>query len=170
LLQGTLARLATSHDTPFRARLTGRGGLLAALLVLGAALGCASEPPKKKSVLLDTRKDVYVILPLNVAAAMPAELGVYRDVVWKELELYLRAHGKELKTLSRQNARSLWLESIQKARAGEKGPRAGFDDAALLLARELRGHVEFDAMLVPSLFVREATVSDRSARSVGTAS
>jgi hypothetical protein len=76
---------------------------------------------------------------------------------------FLRA-GKQLKTVSREVARSLWLRSIQQVRAGEQGVRAGYDDAARVLALELRKHAEFDAMIAPSLFVREAPISNRSAR------
>jgi hypothetical protein len=115
-------------------------------------------------VLLGAESQMLLILPLNVAAVMPPELEHFSPIVWKELELYLRAQGKELKTISRQAARQLWVRSIRQVRSGEKGARAGYDDAARILALELRSQTGFDAMLAPSLFVREAPISNRSAR------
>jgi len=79
--------------------------------------------------------------------------------VWSELETYLRSEGKELRTVSTRDARRLWLGSIKQARSGEKGARAGFDDAARILAFELARYSEFDTLIIPSLFIREAPVS-----------
>ena len=137
---------------------------LAAALALGFLLGCASEPRRERSVLLGAENRVFLILPLNLAAAMPPVLEPFSPILWKELELYLRAHDKQLKTVSREVVRRLWVRSIQQVRAGEKGARAGYDDAARVLALELRKHAEFDLMVAPSLFVREAPISNRSAR------
>jgi len=137
---------------------------LTAALTLGFLLGCASEPRRERSVLLGAENRVYLILPLNLAAVMPPELEPFSAILWKELELYLRAQGKQLKTVSREVARGLWIRSIKQVRAGEKGARAGYDDASRALALELRNHAEFDAMVAPSLFVREAPISNRSAR------
>jgi hypothetical protein len=129
---------------------------------LACLLGCASPPPSERSVLLSESR-VLLILPLNVAALMPQELEGPSAIVWRELELYLRAQGQELKTVARPVARKLWLQSIQLARAGEKGARAGYDDAARNLALELRKHAEFDALIAPSLYVQQARIAKRSA-------
>ncbi len=115
-------------------------------------------------MLLGSANRVFLILPLNVAAAMPRELESLSPIIWKELELYLRAQGKQLKTISRQAARNLWVRSIRQVRAGEKGARAGHDDAARVLALELQNHAEFDTMIAPTLLVREARITRRSAR------
>jgi hypothetical protein len=134
-----------------------------AALALVLLLGCAIEPRNERSVLLGNESRVLLILPLNVAAVMPRELEGPSPIVWRELELYLRAQGKELKTVARPVARKLWLQSIQLARAGEKGARAGYDDAARNLALELRKHAEFDALIAPSLYVQQARIAQRSA-------
>ncbi len=114
--------------------------------------------------MLASEDRVFLILPLNVAAVMPPEFESLSPIIWKELELYLREQGKELKTISREAARNLWLRSIRTVRAGEKGARAGYDDAARALVLELRKHAAFDALIAPSLFVREARISNRFAR------
>ncbi len=115
-------------------------------------------------MLLGSPEQVYLILPLNLAAAIPPELEPFSGIVWEELERYLRAHDKQLKTVAPEVARKLWIQSVQRVRVGEKGGRAGFEDAARALALELRNHTEFGAMIAPSLFIREAQISDRSAR------
>ncbi len=115
-------------------------------------------------MLLGVENRVFLILPLNVAAVMPPVLEPFSPILWEELELYLRAHDMQLKTVPWQVARNLWVRSIQQARVGEKGARAGYDDAARALALELRKHAEFDAMIAPSLFIREAQISNRAAR------
>jgi hypothetical protein len=134
-----------------------------AALALAALLGCASPPPSEPTVLMGSGSETLLILPLNVALPMPPELENSSPILWRELEIYLREQGKELKTVSRQVARNLWIRSIQEARAGPKGARAGYDDAASALAVELRKHAEFDAMVAPSLFVREARIENQAA-------
>jgi hypothetical protein len=95
---------------------------------------------------------------------MPREVRPYSSVVWDELERYLREHDKQLKTVNPETARKLWVSSVQKVKVGEKGARAGFEDAARELAVELRKSAEFGAMVVPSVFIREAGIAQRSAR------
>ena len=140
------------------------GFFLGAALLLGFLIGCASEPRRERSVLLAAKNRIFLILPLNVAAVMPPELEFFSPIVWDELERFLLAHDKKLKTVSRAVARKLWVKSIQQVRVGEKGARAGFDDASRVLAAELRKHAEFDAMIAPTLYVREAPISNRLAR------
>jgi len=140
-------------------------GTLAALAAV-LALGCAGAgpAPKPTTVLAGNPAQTILILPLNVPAVMPPELDAASPVVWAELETYLRAEGKELKTVAFPTARQLWLGAIRRARAGEKGSKAGFDDAARLLVQELARHAEFEAVIVPTLFLRAAPISGARAR------
>jgi hypothetical protein len=139
-------------------------GLAAAfVLALGGQFACAKAPKRGRSVLLGAENRVLLILPLNVATVMPRELAYVSPIIWSELETYLRVDDRKLKTISAQSAHSLWLESIKQVRAGPQGARAGFDDAARVLAIELRKQTEFDAMIAPSLYVREAPIANRSA-------
>lgn len=104
-----------------------------------------------------------LILPLNVAVLMPAELDGHSSIVWQELEYYLRAHGKQLKTVSFEVARRFWLSSIEQVRAGEKGAKAGYDEAARVLVERLAKHAEFDTVIAPSLYLRKANVFEKTA-------
>jgi len=135
-------------------------------LVLASLLACAGAParesPRERTLLVGEENRVILILPLNVAAVMPSELELFSPIIWKELELYLRDRGKQLKTISRQAARTLWVRAVKQVRA-EGGPHAGYDQAARALAVELRKHTEFDTLLAPSLFIREARISNRRA-------
>jgi hypothetical protein len=133
-------------------------------LLFCLAVGCASTPPEQRVVLAGSPVRSLLILPLNATAVMPAELETSSGFVWEELEVYLRAQGKQLKTVAPEIARRFWLASIQRARAGEKGAKAGFDDAVRILVRKLAEYAEFDTVLVPSLFVRQANIAGESAR------
>lgn len=136
---------------------------LGAALASALLLGCASEGRRERVVLLGSPEQIFLILPLNLAAEIPSEIEPFSAVVWQEIERYLRAHDKQLKTVSPEVARKLWVKSVQKVRV-ERGARAGFEDAARELAVELRKHAEFGAMVAPSVFIREAPISERSAR------
>lgn len=105
-----------------------------------------------------------VILPMNVTAALPAELKDESAAVWSALEVYLRAHGAGLKTLAYPSARGLWLASIRDARADPKLKDPGFDEAARLFVGKLGQHSEFDALVVPSLYVQRALLEGTTAR------
>lgn len=139
-----------------------RAWLVAGLLglpVLG--FGCASAPTKQRSVLAGNPARDLLILPLNLAAVMPAELEPARPIVWEELEVYLRAQGKELRTVAFGDARRLWLASIREARAADA--RAGYDEAMRLLVGKLSEYADFDVVIAPSLFLRQAEIAGRSA-------
>ncbi len=132
-------------------------------LTLAAALlvACASAPQAGRRVLAGNPARNLLILPLNVATVMQPELEGASRVVWEELEVYLRSQGKELKTVSFAAARRLWVASIQEARAANA--RAGYDEASRVLVAKLSQHASFDALIAPSLVVREATIAGRSA-------
>ena len=104
-----------------------------------------------------------LILPLNTTSIMSPELEHLREPVWAELEAYLRTEDTRLRTLSTRDARNFWLGSIKQVRAGEKGAKAGFDEAARSLVFELAKYADFDTLIIPSLFIREAPISGNTA-------
>jgi hypothetical protein len=114
-------------------------------------------------VLAGSTAQKLLILPLNVVAVMPSDLEAMSPIVWEELEVYLRGYGMQLKTVSFRDARRLWLSSVQRVRTGEKGARAGYDDAARVLVLELAQHAEFDTVIAPSLYIRKARVEGKTA-------
>jgi len=134
---------------------------LVAGLVVAPLLGCASGARNERSVLAGNPARNLLILPLNVAAVMPSELEAASPVVWEALEIYLRAQGKELKTVAFRDARRLWVESIREVRAADA--HASYDDASRVLVAKLARHAVFDAVIAPSLYLREAQIAGRSA-------
>lgn len=133
-------------------------------LASAIVLACATDSqPPERSVLASNLAQTLLILPLNVTAVMPPEIESLSPAVWQELEQYLTAQDKKLKTVAFADARRLWLESVRRARSGEKGRRAGFDDAAHLLVLELSHYADFDIVIIPTLFIQQATISGRQA-------
>lgn len=133
-------------------------------LALAALLACAGPSPGEPVIPRGRDSRVLLVLPLNVASRMPPELESRSTLVWKELQGYLRRHSKELKTVSWRAARILWLRSLRELRAAEHAKRVGYDDAARAFARDLRSRADFDTLIAPSLFVRKAPISFRTAR------
>ena len=88
---------------------TARGAVWPALAL--AALACAGSHESTQPTVLAKIPDRIIVLPLNVATAMPAELKSDGPAVWSALEAALRSHGSQLKTLSAANARGIWLAS-----------------------------------------------------------
>jgi hypothetical protein len=135
-------------------------------VVVGATLvlGCAASPePKARVILASSESEVVLVLPFNVTTVMPPELESASPLVWDELTAHLKDHGRQLKTVDPATARRLWLESVRKARAGERGARAGFEEAAELFVQELGRSAAFGLVVSPSLAVRQALLSGRSA-------
>lgn len=138
---------------------------LVRLSIVGvSALACASSSRVEGVAASDVAAAgsvarVLLVLPLNVTMAMPKDLEGPSLAVWAEIENYLRAHGKQLKTVSYQDARRLWLVSVGRVRRSEQHDAADFATAAKLLTLELRRHTEFDALVVPSVFIQQASIA-----------
>src|SRR5258706_7912810 len=127
-------------------------------LAAAALLACAGAKHAGTTVLVKVPERI-VLLPFNVTVALPAELKGPSATAWSALEVYLRAHGAELKTLSYPTARGLWLASIRDAKADPKRKNPGFDDAAALFVAKLKPSAEFDALVIPSLYVQRAVLA-----------
>ena len=137
-------------------------------LTLACVLGCASGPTPPAGRTAGSREPVYLILPLNVAAVMPSELESYeRDHLGGARALSARGTDKRSRRWTPTSRASSGSEASNGCEPAQ-GARAGFDDAARVLAVELRSNAEFDAMIAPSLYIREAR--SRTARRAGTVS
>lgn len=137
----------------------------AALLAVALAVACASPPPAPAGpeVLVGSVGQNLLVLPLNIAVAMPPRLEATSPIVWEELERYLRDQGKELKTVSKKDAAALWAKSVAEVQARASGKPAGYDAAARVLVQKLSAYADFDTVIAPSIFIREAPVYERMA-------
>jgi hypothetical protein len=131
---------------------------IAIFAMAALALACVSAPRNDPSVQAQVNADVLVVLPLNVTMPLPKGLGDRSPAVWEELESYLQTHDKRLKTVSYYDARRLWKASAKQARSAAADGNADYATAARLFALELRRHTEFDAVIVPSVFLQRANM------------
>jgi len=137
----------------------------AALLAV-QAIACAGGDQRGTTVLAKIPERV-VILPFNVANAMPAELKAHSPAVWTALETYLRSQGSQLKTLAFPTARALWTASVKEAQAEPNETRRGSAVGRAFVAK-LKPYAEFDAVIFPSLFIQRAALSGTKATWDGT--
>jgi hypothetical protein len=141
----------------------------AALAIALAWLGCSSPAAPHETTVLAKVPERIVVLPLNVATPMPAELKEHGPAVWSTLETALRSHGSQLKTLAAPTARGLWLASVRAAQAEPKDSQRKLEDAvAHQFATRLRESAEFDALIFPSLFLQRAVLEGTTATWDGT--
>lgn len=133
-------------------------------IAVSIAFGCTTPIHDRAAAARAGRSaQVLLVLPLNVTLAMPEGLGDQSVDVWKELEAFLLSQGKRLKTVSYPVARQLWLKSVARAQNPSERRGANYPAAVSLFTRELRRHAEFDALIAPSLFVQQATVTGAQA-------
>jgi hypothetical protein len=132
-------------------------------LAVVALLACETRPHNPAAALAGASAQSIMLLPLNVAMTLPPELEGPSDLVWKGLERYLEDHGKRIQTVRFGDARRLWLDDIRQFRAAGRAADASFDDIAQMLVLELGRHAEFDAVIVPSLFIQQARLHGKTA-------
>ena len=130
-------------------------GVAALAIAIG---GCAS---RSGSTEAESRHDVLVVIPLNVMTTMPEDLRHASPLLWEELTAYLSEQGKQLKTLSEESARQTWADSVRDASRDSESPDA--HHALELFVQRLASATGFDAVVVPSLALREARLSGRHA-------
>ncbi|TMA30009.1 MAG: hypothetical protein E6J87_19115 [Deltaproteobacteria bacterium] len=139
---------------------------IGAALLAVPAIACAGGKHREPTVLAKVPERV-VILPFNVATAMPAELKADSPAVWTALETYLRSQGSQLKTLAFPTARMLWAASVKEAQAEPNETRRGAAVGRAFVAK-LKPYAEFDAVIFPSLFIQRAALSGTQATWDGT--
>jgi hypothetical protein len=136
------------------------------LLPIVLALGCSSWPfgssEENSPVAIAGRAaKTIVILPLNIVLELPTELDSSTDMVSGILVEQLEKDGKTVHQLDFRVARALW---IQAARSVKESNRANnFENAAEVLTRLVGEKMEFDALIIPSLFLQNAKLKQPKA-------
>jgi len=93
---------------------------------------------------------------------MPPSLEGSSRIVSDSLVETLEAHGKTVRVIGFEAGRQIWRDSINEVR--KSGLPKNFKNAAKVYARKIGEQVEFDVLLVPSLFVQNAKMRSRTVR------
>ncbi|HVH16702.1 MAG TPA: hypothetical protein VNF72_00255 [Myxococcota bacterium] len=144
-------------------RLGGWWALVAVACVLAA---CAQRAP---SVLEQTSAGApgdgprVVLAPMNVAVALPPDLEDAVSIVENALIVELQRRGARVAVIYTPDALTLWQNSMLAVSPNPNNP-ADLRAVAVQFATTLARSQVFDALLLPSLALREARVSGRSVR------
>jgi len=135
---------------------SGRLCLLVLPLVV-VALGCSSWPdesPSPPSGLEIAGRDAktIVVFPLNIVLALPTELDSSTEMVSDALVEHIKAQGKTVQQLDFRDARALWIRATQIV--SESHRAKNFENAAEVLVQLNGKKTEFDALIIPSLFLQ----------------
>jgi hypothetical protein len=125
---------------------------------------CVSGPPPGPSPaeIAGRNAKVIIISPFNVVSSLPPELEDSTKLVSKEMVAYLEEHGKTVKRMAFRAGRDLWKASMQEV--SSSGQDRNFENAARIYARKIGEHLDFDVVIVPSLFVQNAEAHGRTAK------
>jgi hypothetical protein len=140
------------------------------LLVLTSVVAhasCASGPPSpppgpSPEQIAGENAKMILIAPFNIVSALPPELEGSTRMVSTELVRHLKAHGKKVQVISFRSGRDIWKASMKEV--SNSGQKKNFENAAKIYAKKLGASVEFDALIVPSLFIQNAKTRGRTVR------
>ena len=139
--------------------------LLASVFVVS---GCASGPPPGPSPeqIAGENAKTILVAPFNIVSSLPPELEGSTKLVSSALIEHLEAHGKTARLIGFRTGRDLWRVSMKEVR--DSGQPRKFENAAKVYARRLGEIVEFDVLIVPSIFIQNARMRSLTVRWDGT--
>jgi hypothetical protein len=103
-----------------------------------------------------------VVAPFNIVSSLPPELEGSTKMVSTALADHLKAHGKTVLVIDFRSGRKLWADSMNEVR--ESGAKRNFENAARVYARRIGEQLEFDVLIVPSIFIQNAKMRSRTVR------
>jgi hypothetical protein len=117
---------------------------------------CASAPPPGPSSaeIAGTKANTVALSPFNVVSPLPPELAGSIKIVSTALVEYLESQGKKVYVLGFRGARDLWKQSTKEVR--ELGLPQNFKNAARIYAHKIGEQLDYDVIIVPSIFVQNA--------------
>ena len=156
--------MAARPDRPIPSLRTATCCVALWLIVGIGPVGCATDPPPPPSPaeLAGRAASTLLVLPFNIALPLPTRLESSAPLVWRMLLEHVEHVGKSVETLDARSAQTLWLESIHDVR--NSGGERSFESAARVFAQRLAERFEFDALVMPSLYVQNARIGPESAR------
>jgi len=125
---------------------------------------CATGPPPGPSPeqIAGQQAKTIVVAPLNIVSSLPPELEGSTKMVRAALVEHLEAHGKTVHVIGFRSGRELWKDSIKEVRAS--GGKQSFENAARVYVRRIGEQIEFDVLIVPSIFIQNAKMRSRTVR------
>jgi hypothetical protein len=75
---------------------------------------------------------------------------------------HLKAHGKTVRVIGFRAGRDLWKSSMKEVR--ESGEKRNFENAARVYARRISEQLDFDVLIVPSIFIQNAKMRSLTVR------
>jgi len=130
------------------------------ILALGL-ISCASEiktvsPAQKAGMQAST----IAVAPLNMALALPPQLESSTEIVDDAISQHLETRDKNIERLGYRFARSLWIESTK--RVGQARGEPSFESGVKEFAKLVSSQVEFDALIIPTLYLQNAKAGPRT--------
>ena len=103
-----------------------------------------------------------LVAPFNIVSSLPPELEGSTRLINTILVDHLEAHGKTVHVIGFRAGRDLWQASMKEVR--DSGQPRKFENAARIYAQKLGDAVEFDVLIVPSVFIQNAKMRGRTVR------
>jgi len=136
------------------------------LLPIAFALACSTWPfgsthEPGPTEIAGREAQTIVLVPLNIVLALPTELDSTTEMVSDALVEHIEAQGKTVHLLDFRVARTLWIQATRIV--SESNRAKNFENAAQVLTRLIGEKMEFDAIIIPSLFLQNAKLKQTSA-------
>ena len=140
---------------------------LSLLFIASASLllSCATPGPPpgpSPAQIAGQEAKTIIIAPLNVVSSLPPELEGSTKMISAALVGHLEAHGKTVRVIGFRAGRDLWKSSMKEVR--DSGEKRNFDNAARVYARRIGEQLDFDVLIVPSIFIQNAKMRARTVR------
>jgi hypothetical protein len=103
------------------------------------------------------RATTIVVAPFNIALPLPDELESSTQLVSDALVEHLEDQGKEAHLVEIDSGKTLWFESTREV-ISSGGPR-NFETAVRVFARKARQGIDFDAIILPALYIQNANTN-----------
>jgi hypothetical protein len=122
------------------------------VLVVASCASAPSVPTSAAIVGMDAK--TLLMAPFNIVTPLAPELAGSMRTVSTALAQNLESHGKTVRMIGYRSGQELWKQSIVEVRAS--GRAKNFENAARVYARKIGEQAEFDAIVIPALFVQNA--------------
>jgi len=128
-----------------------------------AALACAGAPTPsaEQAAAITSGPGRVLVVPLNLALRVPAELEDVDEPVWYELLRHFQAQDRYVTVIAPVDAKLLWMDTM--AELEQPGATRDLSTASAHFARRLAEHTDYGLLLMPSLVLRSARIHGRHA-------